>query len=136
MKKIIGILFITFLTLLAGCSKDPQPQDRFADYVKLWNQQKFDKMYSYLSKDAKKDISKEQFTTRYQKIYKDLEIKGLKIEFKKPKEEKREKPVYTFTVNMTSMAGPINFSNKAVMKKQEKNWYVDWNPSFIFAKLQ
>jgi penicillin-binding protein 3 len=136
LKKLLGILLIVFLAMIAGCSKDPQPQDRFSNYITLWNQQKFDKMYNYLSKDAKKGVTKKEFTTRYEKIYKDLEIKDLKIDFKKPKEEKREKPVYTFSVKMDSIAGPIQFTNKATMKKQEKNWYVDWNPSFIFPKLQ
>jgi penicillin-binding protein 3 len=136
LKKIVGILLIVFFAALAGCSKDPQPQDRFSEYIALWNQQKFDKMYSYLSKDTKKDISKKDFITRYEKVYKDLEIKDLKIDFKKPKEEKREKPSYSFSVKMNSIAGPIQFTNKAQMKKQEKSWYVDWNPSFIFSKLQ
>ncbi|MDR6999335.1 penicillin-binding transpeptidase domain-containing protein [Neobacillus niacini] len=143
MKKLIGVLLLVVVTMLAGCNKEPAPQDRFASYIKLWNQQKFDQMYDYLSTSAKKSISKEEFTSRYEKIYKDLQITDLKVNFKKPKEDKQgdgEKATYSFNAKMNSMAGPISFTYKAKLKKEEKddkkNWYVDWNTGFIFPKLQ
>ncbi|MBI0578059.1 penicillin-binding transpeptidase domain-containing protein [Neobacillus cucumis] len=143
MKKLIGVLLLGFVIILAGCNKEPAPQDRFAAYIKLWNQQKFDQMYDYLSTSAKKSISKEEFTSRYEKIYKDLQITDLKVNFKKPKEDKQadeEKATYTFDAKMNSVAGPISFTYKAKLKKEEKddkkNWYVDWNTGFIFPKLQ
>ena len=143
MKKILGVLLLVLVAVLAGCSKEPAPQDRFADYIALWNQQKFDKMYDYLSNSAKKKITKNEFTTRYEKIYHDLQITDLKIDFKKPKDDKqgeKEKASYSFTANMNSVAGPIHFTEKAQLQKLEKdnqkNWYVDWNTGFIFPKLQ
>ncbi|MDQ0200831.1 penicillin-binding transpeptidase domain-containing protein [Neobacillus ginsengisoli] len=141
MKKIIGILLI-FAAILAGCSKEPTPQERFTEYIALWNQQKFDKMYVYLSTDAKQKISQKAFTNRYQKIYKDLQITDLKIDFKKPKDNKQAKEdtaAYTFSAKMNSIAGEIQFSHQAHLKKEEKdkqtNWYVDWDSAFIFPKL-
>ncbi|WHY91771.1 penicillin-binding transpeptidase domain-containing protein [Neobacillus cucumis] len=143
MKKLIGVLLLGFVIILAGCNKEPAPQDRFAAYIKLWNQQKFDQMYDYLSTSAKKSISKEEFTSRYEKIYKDLQITDLKVNFKKPKEDKQadeEKATYSFDAKMNSVAGPISFTYKAKLNKEEKddkkNWYVDWNTGFIFPKLQ
>lgn len=143
-RKYVGVLLSVVLVLvIAGCSKEPAPQDRFAEYINLWNQQKFDKMYDYLSNSAKEKISKEEFTSRYQKIYSDLEITDLKIDFKKPKEDKQaknEKAHYSFTAKMNSVAGPIQFTYKANLKKEErndkKNWFVDWNTGFIFPKLK
>lgn len=143
MKKLIGILLILLVAAITGCSKEPLPQDRFAEYIALWNQQKFDKMYDYLSNDAKKTITKKEFTNRYQKIYKDLEITDLKIDYKKPKEAKKtkaDKTAYTFSAKMNSIAGEIKFTQKANLKKEErdkkKNWYVDWDTRFIFPQLQ
>ncbi|WP_026572733.1 penicillin-binding transpeptidase domain-containing protein [Bacillus sp. UNC438CL73TsuS30] len=143
MKKLIGVLLLGFILILAGCNKEPAPQDRFAAYIKLWNQQKFDQMYDYLSTSAKKSITKEEFTSRYEKIYKDLQITDLKVNFKKPKEDKQadeEKATYSFDAKMDSVAGPISYTYKAILKKEEKddkkNWYVDWNTGFIFPKLQ
>ncbi|MCM3567284.1 penicillin-binding transpeptidase domain-containing protein [Neobacillus mesonae] len=144
MKKFMGLLLAAVMVLVfAGCSKEPQPQDRFAEYIDLWNKQKFDQMYDYLSASAKKKISKEEFTSRYEKIYSDLEISDLKLNFKKPKEDKQgkeEKAQYSFTAKMNSIAGPISFDYKANLKKEEKekkkNWFVDWNTGFIFPQLK
>ncbi|OIK10649.1 peptidoglycan glycosyltransferase [Bacillus sp. MUM 116] len=129
--------------MLAGCNKEPAPQDRFAAYIKLWNEQKFDQMYDYLSSSAKKSISKKEFTSRYEKIYQDLQITGLKVNFKKPKEDKKAdggKTSYSFNAKMNSVAGPISFSYKANLKEEEKdnkkNWYIDWNTGFIFPKME
>jgi penicillin-binding protein 3 len=144
LKKLTGILLILLVIAIAGCSKEPMPQDRFSEYIALWNQQKFDKMYDYLSNSAKKNITKKEFTSRYQKIYKDLEITDLKIDFKKPKVDKKKKAgdkvAYTFSAKMNSMAGIIQFTHKAQLKKEEQdkknNWYVDWDTNFIFPQLQ
>ncbi|MCM3763974.1 penicillin-binding transpeptidase domain-containing protein [Neobacillus niacini] len=142
----VWLLFLVVLgagLTAAGCSKEPTPQERFAEYISLWNDGKFDKMYGYLSNDAKKDISQEEFTSRYEKIYDDLQITDLKIDFKKPKEDKQadqEQAKYTYTAKMSSIAGPITFTQDATLKKQDKddkaNWYVDWNPGFIFPGMQ
>ncbi|WP_045518764.1 penicillin-binding transpeptidase domain-containing protein [Neobacillus niacini] len=147
MKKIIGLLFmvVLFAMVAAGCSKEPMPQDRLAAYIKLWNEQKFDKMYDYLSEGSKEVISKEDFTSRYQKIYDDLQITDLKLVFDKPGEdeelEKDQNTVtYDFSASMDSIAGEIKFTHKAKMKKEERdkknNWYVDWNTTYIFPQLK
>ncbi|WML24515.1 penicillin-binding transpeptidase domain-containing protein [Neobacillus sp. OS1-33] len=141
MRKIAAALLLVLL--VAGCSKEPTPQDRFAKYIALWNEQKFEQMYDYLSADAKENITKEEFTNRYHKIYKDLQITDLKIDFKKPKEDKqasKEQAHYSFDAKMNSIAGPIQFTYEAKLQKEEradkKNWYVDWNTGFIFPKMQ
>ncbi|EKN66518.1 peptidoglycan glycosyltransferase [Neobacillus bataviensis LMG 21833] len=143
MKKLIGILILLVMAaVFAGCSKEPTPEERFSDYIALWNKQKFDKMYDYLSNDAKQTITKEEFTTRYQKIYEDLQITDLKIDFKKPKEDKKagEQVRYSFSAKMNSIAGAIHFSQKAKLQEEKrddkKNWYVDWNTGFIFPELK
>ncbi|WP_160724138.1 penicillin-binding transpeptidase domain-containing protein [Bacillus sp. USDA818B3_A] len=144
MKKLIGILFLLLLslTVIAGCSKEPTPEERFSDYIALWNQQKFAKMYDYLSNDAKKNITKEQFTSRYEKLYEDLQITDLKIDFKKPEKDQGDKDQtqYSFTASMNSVAGPIKFAQQARLQEEErdnkKNWYVNWNTEFIFKGMK
>jgi cell division protein FtsI/penicillin-binding protein 2 len=144
LKRLAVVLLLLVLgVLFSGCSKEPKPEDRFAEYIALWNQQKFDKMYDYLSNDAKTKITKDDFTTRYKKIYDDLQINALKIDFTKPKDDKQAKEdqaQYSFTANMNSIAGPIHFTYKAQLKKEIKddktNWYIDWNTGFIFPPLK
>ncbi|CEG29155.1 penicillin-binding transpeptidase domain-containing protein [Bacillus sp. B-jedd] len=143
MKRLLGIIMAVILAAaLAGCTEKPQPADRFSRYIDLWNKQDFDKMYDYLSKDAKASVSKQEFTDRYKKIYGDLQIKDLKVSFKKPKEDKQgegEEASYGFTAKMDSIAGPIEFGHDAFLVKEERdkkeNWYVDWNTNYIFPQL-
>lgn len=144
MKRLgVFLLLLVLGVLFVGCSKEPTPGDRMAEYITLWKQQKFDKMYDYLSNDVKKKITKDNFTTRYKKIYDDLQINDLKIDFKKPKNDnqaKEDQAQYSFTANMNSIAGPIHFTYKAQLKKETKdnkaNWYIDWNTGFIFPQLK
>ncbi len=144
LKRLANLLLLLVVCVLfAGCSKEPTPGDRFAEYIALWNQQKFDKMYGYLSDDAKKKITKDDFTSRYKKLYNDLQINNLKINFTKPKDDtqaKKDQAHYSFTANMNSIAGPIHFSYQAQLKKEKRddqtNWYIDWNTGFIFPPLQ
>ncbi len=145
MKKMMVLLLmaVLFAVVTAGCSKEPTPEDRFDAYIKLWNEQKFDKMYDYLTEGSKEVISKEDFTNRYQKIYDDLQIKDLKMAFKKPEEELAkdvDTVTYDFSASMNSIGGEIQFTHKAKMKKEEhdkkNNWYVDWNTTYIFPQLK
>ena len=141
MKKWLAFLLTlaVLVGIAAGCSNNPTPQDRLAEYVKLWNQQKFDKMYELLSSDAKKSISQKDFVNRYKKIYRDLQITDLKVNFQKPKEDKQAKETtasYTYSAQMNSIAGKIQFTNKANLKKEDKDWYINWDTSYIFPQLK
>ncbi|MBW8348884.1 penicillin-binding transpeptidase domain-containing protein [Bacillus sp. IITD106] len=146
MKKIIMIsLCLILSSLLVACNKEkePKPEDRFADYIKLWNEQKFDKMYEFLSTESKENIKKEDFVDRYKKIYGDLDIKNLKIQFKKPEEETDKEATevqFPFDVKMESLAGEIAFNHEAKFVKEEKEdkkteWLLNWDTSFIFPEL-
>lgn len=144
MKRFTAILIVMIFSLLiAGCNKDPKPEDRFSQYTDLWNEQKFAEMYNFLSAETKEKVKKEEFVDRYKKIYSDLEINDLKVKFKKPKEEtdkKAEKAEFPFSVTMDSMAGEISFDHSALWVKEEReketNWYLNWDSTFIFPQLQ
>lgn len=144
MKRMLLISVSTIIMLiLAGCSKEPTPEERFSQYVKLWNKQEFTEMYGYLSAEAKDSISKEEFVKRYTKIYQDLEINKLKVSYKQPTEEKKHKEntaSLPFSAKMESAAGPIEFDHKAAFIKEERedktNWYLNWNSTYIFPELE
>ncbi|TKC16976.1 penicillin-binding transpeptidase domain-containing protein [Robertmurraya kyonggiensis] len=144
MKKALIATLVLFLSIvIAGCNKEPKPEERFSEYVKLWNEQQFDKMYALLSTDSKEKISQEDFKERYSKIYGDLEIENLKVKYNPPKEEtdtKEEQISFPFSVEMDSLAGKISFEHEATLTKEErdeeKSWYVEWDTTFIFPQLQ
>jgi penicillin-binding protein 3 len=145
MKKSLWLMAIIVLFVLTSCNKEPQPEDRFSTYVKLWNDQKFEEMYSYLSVEAKDSIKEDEFVERYKKIYNDLGITNLKVSYEKPREEKeRDKKVteasLPFTVSMDSVAGEISFEQDARLTKEERedntNWYLNWDTTYIFPDLK
>ncbi len=146
MKKLFWLLPMILIAILAGCNNDkPTPDERLSQYIKLWNDQKFDEMYDYLSSDAKKSVSKEDYVSRYEKLYSDLEITDLDVSYKKLSDDqkddnkKKESTEIPFTAKMNSMAGEISFDKDAKLVKEERdkedNWYIDWDTTYIFADL-
>ncbi|WP_409295999.1 penicillin-binding transpeptidase domain-containing protein [Peribacillus sp. SCS-26] len=144
MKYIKLALGFTLLLLLGACSNEPKPEDRLDKYADLWNKQEWGKMYDYLSKPAKKEISKKEFTERYKKIYEGIGAKDLKVTYNKPKEEKdhgdAKKVSLPISVTMDTTAGEISFGEKMQLNKEERekesNWYVNWNPGLIVPGLK
>lgn len=142
-RYMVGLVLIVVISLIAGCNKEPKPEDRFSQYVKLWNDRKFEEMYDYLSSEAKSQVTQEDFVGRYTKIYSDLQIHNLAVEFVKPEEEtKTKEPTieFPFSASMESLAGEIAFDHQATLVKEERdeeeNWFVDWNTTFIFPELK
>ncbi|WP_174614291.1 penicillin-binding transpeptidase domain-containing protein [Virgibacillus ihumii] len=147
MKKLILLLPVLLLLLISACSEDETtPQERFDKYVSHWNQQEFSKMYEMSSEKSTKKYPTGDYVKRYKDIYKDLEINNVKISYKKPSEKQTEKAMekgkatIPFTVKMDSIAGPIKFDYKATLVKEgeedKENWYVNWNPGFIFPAIK
>ncbi|WP_338751685.1 penicillin-binding transpeptidase domain-containing protein [Bacillus sp. FJAT-52991] len=144
MKKyilMIGLLLLTFS--LAACNRTPSPEERLDEYLELWNQQKFSSMYkNYVSPAVKEKVKEKDFSERYQTIYKDLEVKNLKVT-SLAKEEKdwgeKKRAEIPIKVEMDTLAGPIKFEKNAVLKLKEteegENWFIDWDTSYIFPDL-
>ncbi|HEX6923605.1 MAG TPA: NTF2-like N-terminal transpeptidase domain-containing protein, partial [Bacillales bacterium] len=154
MKKIAQTLIgVGLLLTISGCSdKVPTPQEQFREYISAWQDLDFAAMYEKLSTKAKQRISKQKFVSRYKEIYSDFEITDLvvKPQFKKPKEDEKIDPdengkvQLPFTVKMNTLGGPVKFTEKATIVKEERknkedektaNWYVNWTTKMIFPQL-
>ncbi len=133
-----------FVLLLASCSTPPSAVDSFDTYVKDWNKQEFSSMYTRLSSETQKSITKEEFVERYKSIYGDVEVQELKVTFKKPEEEPEPNDegevTLPFAVSMKTLAGEVAFENKATLvlteEEDSETYKVNWNPSFIFKELE
>ncbi|RIU94479.1 penicillin-binding transpeptidase domain-containing protein [Oceanobacillus picturae] len=147
MKKITIALAAIIMVVLAGCSDDEvTPNERFDTYVKHWNEQEFSDAYGMLSSESTETYPTEEYVDRYNKIYEDLAISDLSISFSKLEEEELETAMeegtttIPFKVAMESMAGPIEFDYEATLvqegEEDEQNWYVQWDPGFIFPELK
>ncbi|WBX78625.1 NTF2-like N-terminal transpeptidase domain-containing protein [Virgibacillus salarius] len=147
MRKAIVIAFVTLIALLTACSADKAtPNDRFNSYVEKWNKQEFADMYKMLSSDTTDTYPTDQFVDRYKKIYEDLNVSKLQVEFDKLDKDSLEKAMdqgkatIPFNVSMETIAGPVSFDYKAELVQQgedkEENWYISWDPGFIFPEIK
>jgi cell division protein FtsI/penicillin-binding protein 2 len=145
-KKGMMLFFIIMLSsiLLSSCREKPSPHDALQKYTKLWTNQQFEDMYAMLSKQAKQNISKEDFVNRYKKIYKDIEATNLSVKplpaEEKKEDKKKEQIKLPFSVKMDTIAGPIQFEHEALLVKEKQHdneqWYVQWDTTYIFPQLQ
>lgn len=148
MKKLIFSFLILIIVFLGACSSDDEvtPNERFDSFVKQWNGLEFEKMYDMFTSETKGTYEKKDSVDRYTKIYEDLAISDLKVDFKALNEEKIEAAMESgeatipFTVEMDSLAGPITFDYEATLiqegEKEDKNWFVTWDPGFIFPEIK
>ncbi|WP_163970569.1 penicillin-binding transpeptidase domain-containing protein [Oceanobacillus halotolerans] len=147
MKRISLWLSITLITFITACSDDEvTPNERFNTYVDQWNEQNYSEMYEMLSSEATETYATEDYVDRYEKIYGDLEVSDLEVSFEELSEEQTETALeegtatIPFSVSMSTLAGPIDFDYEATLTQQgeeeEKNWFVEWDPGFIFPELK
>lgn len=147
MKKqtwfVISLIVLAFL--LIGCKqKIDTPEERFRQYVDLWNKQEFENMYEFLSTESKQSVTKEEFVDRYTKIYSDLGVDPIQVTFETPEEEtdeKAEQVRFPFRVEMTTIAGDIQFDHEAQWVKEQVDeeaeiWRLHWDTTFIFPELE
>lgn len=142
--KKIFFMFAMLLFVLAACEKEPSPNDRLDEYVKLWNKNNFGEMYKdYLTSGAKKEYTSKDFVDRYPKVYKDLEISDLQVSYKKLAEDdfkKKDKVSVPVQISFKTMAGDVKYKENVTLKKEEKNdksnWYIDWKPDLLLPGLE
>lgn len=144
-KSWIAIAAVLVLVLLAGCQQQATPEDRIKEYISHWNKGEFAEMYeNYLNDGTKGAYDKAQFVDRQKKIQEDLNIENLEVTYTEPPEDaewNEEEPAdFPVQVKMDTVAGPVEFEQNMTLLHEthgeEENWFVEWNPSFIFPQLE
>jgi penicillin-binding protein 3 len=144
-KGVIAVVVFLVLMVAAGCADKVTPEERLKDYVGNWNKGEFAEMYSeYLNEGTKATLDSENFVDRQEKIQKDLSIENMKVTYTKPAkgtEWDTEKPAhFAVQIKMDTVAGPVEFEKEMTLihetHDEEENWFVEWDPSFIFPDLE
>ncbi|ASJ55473.1 penicillin-binding protein [Brevibacillus formosus] len=156
MKKTWIVFWTVFVVVLSGFfylfwdfwkdttqSNGERAKAAFTAYTTKWGEQKFSDMYEQLSLHTKKIISKQEFVSRYQNIYEGVEAKAIVVE---PMYNGDVKPGengqinFHYRLTMETFVEPISFTGKATLVKETQNdledWYIHWNPSFIFPEMK
>ncbi len=136
---------ITFsIILLTGCNKYPLPEERFEGFIQDWENQDFGKVYDQFSADVKETVKKDEFVDRFSKIYKDINVNDLKVNFQKPEEELKPNEegevTFSYDVSMATIAGPVEFKENTTLvleeKDDEKKWTIKWQPAMFFPEME
>ncbi|HLQ70787.1 MAG TPA: penicillin-binding transpeptidase domain-containing protein [Bacillota bacterium] len=155
MKKIIiSLLGIVVMgIILTGCSNEDEdeiatPEERFDTYIEAWNKQNFSNMYELLSEETTGIYQNEDFIDSHQDIYSEIDVENLTISYESMDEEELNDAVedgeaeINFSVEMDTVGGPIDFDYTAVLTKEgetvddQADWFINWDPGFIFPELK
>lgn len=140
-KVLIGIIVIILVIVgivtgivIANMPKE-KPEEVLNKYFSAINEKKYEEMYTYLTTSSQNSISQEDFITRNKNIYEGIDSSNIKIEIKEVSDENKNKKI-TYTEQMVTSAGNISFDNQVILKREDKQYKIDWSSSLIFPELQ
>ena len=111
-----------------------KPEDVLKQYVAYINEQKYEEMYEMLSKESKKETSKDTFLARNKNIYEGIEIANLSV--KTIVQDENDKNKLSYQMEMNTLAGEISFFNTMTFTRQEdRKYYINWDSTLIFPEL-
>lgn len=101
-------------------------------------------MYKLLSLGSKSKITEDNFTAKYQNIYKGIEAKNIKVtagSIDKIKPDNNGKIIIPFSVDLDTLAGNLDITKYNMILTQEKinnknKWVIDWSEKLIFPELE
>lgn len=124
-------------------SEGEKAKTAFSTYTTKWKNQEFAGMYEQLSLKTKATITKEAFISRYQNIYKGIEATDMTVEplFNGEVVPGEDGTIsFHYRLKMETFVEPISFTGKAILVKETQNdkedWYINWNPTFLFPEMQ
>lgn len=148
LQKISMTSIFLCLLFLFGCSTETvnDPISATEQYVKHWQNNDFHLMYDSFTNDVKEKYDKEDFITRYEKIFKDLGITDFTILLNDIPKETIDEAIEAqsihipIDVSMDSIAGPIQFTHtlKGYLNEHEDEeavWEFAWDYTYIFPDL-
>ncbi|MDL2234728.1 hypothetical protein LJC07_01060 [Christensenellaceae bacterium OttesenSCG-928-L17] len=147
------LLFCLLLTaLLLGC-KGPQPLSACEQFLAYIQTGEYEQAYALLHSGVRYEedqrlrdeenereqsasrISKEQFVTRYESIFAELEISDLAYALTSSVEGDVI-CVYDYTLTYTSpLIGEQEYAFRMTVLKEDQRWTVEWSPSLIFPEM-
>lgn len=121
--------------------KTKRPEDVLQTYMSYIESESFDKMYELLSKESKAYISYDDFIARNKNIYSGIDAKNIIIKTYNIKQKSKQSIVVFYKTVMDSIAGKINFKNKATFIKDSEDigggtYRLIWHENLIFPDLE
>ena len=132
---IVIVLVTIFSIIILNNKEEKQMKETLNTYIALINEKKYEEMYNMLTELSKKQINQEEFIKRNKNIYEGIDAYNIKIDISQLKKES-DKNEITYTQNMGTSAGIIEFNNVATLVKENKEYKLNWSSSMIFPELR
>lgn len=132
---IVIVLVTIFSIIILNNKEEKQMKETLNTYIALINEKKYEEMYNMLTELSKKQINQEDFIKRNKNIYEGIDAYNIKIDISQLKKES-DKNEITYTQNMGTSAGIIEFNNVATLVKENKEYKLNWSSSMIFPELR
>ena len=144
--SVIGILII--LAILAGAgymwySKKKEsemainnPEDVVSTFSESIKNKDYDAAYVLLSDRSKSQITKEEFSKKYEEIYGNLHISEIETNNLNINKIDVNNSKVSYNSKLKSAYGEINFDNSINLQRQsDKKYYIDWDYNVIYPGL-
>lgn len=129
------ILFAALALTVENKKRDNQPKEVLVSYMQELGEADYAGMYSMLSEDSRRRISREEFVQKHENIYGGIEAEGFQVEIIDINKENAGVPRISYDMEFTTLAGSINFKNQAVLTREKGDYLVEWEPYLIFPHL-
>lgn len=125
--RLIGILVVIMIIIAFGIVlfsasgevKLTKAMNTVSTYMSYINESKYDEMYAMLSENSKASVTKEEFITRNQTIYNEIEANNVSV-YNMAEEEENGKIKITYTNKMETIAGTLIYANTIRLTKEER----------------
>ena len=95
----------------------------------------YEQMYAMLDQKKSSMNSKEEFIERNSKIYEGIEMSDLSITDITAKRKENGNAAVSYTTNMQTAAGNVEFTNNAVFSHDWTGYHLIWQDQLIFPEL-
>lgn len=133
---IILLSFIISLKIMTKIDSALKPDKLIKQYMDNINKCKYEEMYALLCEDSQINVTRDDFIARNKNIYEGIEAKNLIINITGIEELDNKQAIVTYDTSMETLAGKVEFSNRAYfLKKEDKEYHLLWSPKIIFPAL-
>ena len=132
MKNSIFFVFavvVLCMLFVSGCTEQEAPP--VATIVNYMAEQEYVRIYSYLSRESKDNITIDEFSTRFETIYSEMMINAMYVNVNDYKYEDDTCTAYYDIIFDTGRFGRATLAYEQLFIKENDEWKIVYSPSFI-----
>lgn len=108
------------------------PEKILTEYMACISQKKYKEMYGMIDREASGGIGEEAFIERNANIYEGIEAKNMQVNIVETDDRNGE---ITYSCEFDTLAGTVQFENRACFVKKDFRYKLAWADSMIFPEL-